>query len=238
MRSTGLYAAELPGQLKNKTKIYNQLVKLIISGEEMRRILDLTGRKFGLLTVLKVDPKVYPSGDAKWECICECGVITNVYGYNLKNGNTKSCGCLTTKTHGMVDTPEYKIWGGIKQRCYNPKDRQYHLYGGRGIVMSEEWKNSFEIFYRDMGPRPTPQHSVEREKNDEGYNKENCRWATKVEQANNTRSNVFYTYNGVARTIAGWCRELGLDQGLVYNRVYGLGWSFEKAITTPVLKRK
>lgn len=120
----------------------------------------------------------------------------------------------------------------MKNRCNNPKAGRYEDYGGRGITVCDEWME-FEAFYRDMGPRPSKHHSIERRENDKGYSKENCHWATKVEQMNNRRNNILYERDGVTKTLAEWCKEKERKYRRVYYRMKRDGWSFEKAIDTP-----
>ena len=205
---------------------------------------DLTGKIFGRLTVvgkLEIKDKY---NNFLWACKCECGneKITNTP--SLNSGQTSSCGCLhketmsaLLKTHGMKHTSEYRVWAGIKRRCYNKNEDNYSDYGGRGITMCEKWKNDFMAFYNDMGLRPSKDHSIDRKDVNGNYCKENCRWATSTEQANNRRNNRFYLHNGVSRTLAGWCRELNLKYSVVWERLE-LGWAFERAITEPINDRK
>lgn len=207
---------------------------------------NLEGQVFGRLVVVERAAKKPNKSDAQWKCFCDpqrggCGGTAVVSSGNLRNGRTKSCGCLlrdmllernkssASVTHGLSHTPEYSAWKGMKRRCYSEKDPYYKDYGGRGITVCDEWRTSFEAFYRDMGPRPSNQHSLDRRENDKGYYKDNCRWATKIEQSSNTRKNLFHLYNGMYRTLAGWCREFGLD----YHRSYGrmqIGWSISEII--------
>ncbi len=151
---------------------------------------DLTRRKFGKLTALA--PKgVDKNGSILWECICECGNTIPVPSRCLVHGETKSCGCHRkefAKTHGMCYTPEYRAWQGMKRRCYNPRTESYADYGGRGITVCDRWRNDFKAFFADMGLRPSPEHSVDREKVNGNYEAGNCRWATWEEQANNRRN--------------------------------------------------
>lgn len=194
--------------------------------------IDLTGQRFGRLVVTKrhFERKGYLSSN--WECVCDCGNIAVVHCSNLKYNRTKSCGCLHKEAvtkHGLRYAPEYQIWSAIKDRCYNEKRPEYCDYGGRNITMCDEWQDSFEAFYRDMGPRPSSKHSVERRDNDKGYCKENCYWASRIEQANNTRRNIFYEYNGISRTLAAWCHELGLNYATTYGRIHHRGWTAEEA---------
>lgn len=117
-----------------------------------------------------------------------------VRGEDLRSGNSTSCGCLQKEkararflTHGQSETRLFKIWLQMKQRCFNPNDDKYADYGGRGITVKEPWLSDFEAFRRDMGPRPSDEHSVDRVNNDGNYEPGNCRWATRLEQAANRR---------------------------------------------------
>ena len=199
----------------------------------MPKALDLKGRRFERLTVtLKRTDVDLGDGSVVWECVCDCGSVTLVRAGKLSSGQTRSCGCLRkdlSTTHGLRKSPEYIAWRNIKKRCYNPKHPQYADYGGRGITMCDEWKDSFETFYRDMGPRPSPELSIERKNNNEGYSKTNCRWASRMEQANNRRSNLLYEFDGETKTLAEWCRELRLDYDSVRNGLRR-GLSFEDAL--------
>ncbi len=142
---------------------------------------------------------------------------------------------MSRKTHGLTSSKEYRIWNGIKMRCYNEKREKYASYGGRGITMSDEWKESFEAFYRDMGPRPSNEHTVERRDNNAGYCKENCYWATREEQNRNKRTNRYYEYNGVTKILTDWCNEWNVSCTTVdYHLRQGV--SFDEIVvrfTTP-----
>lgn len=201
----------------------------------MARLVDLTGNVYGRLTVLSRDGDMY--GKVAWPCRCSCGTVLRVSGADLKSGNKSSCGCLKietignlNRTHGLTNSDEYSIWRKIKDRCFNPNTRNYDDYGGRGISMCDRWRNSFENFYADMGPRPSPDHSIERRNNNEGYSPGNCIWATRVEQARNKRNNQLVQFNGKDVTIAELAELANLNYHLVYKRIVILGWSPEEAV--------
>ena len=138
--------------------------------------------------------------------------------------------------HGEGDTPEHRAWNQARQRCTNPKLRNYHRYGGRGIRMCSEW-DRFEQFLADMGRRPSPQHSLDRIDRDGNYCPENCRWATIHEQANNTCTNRYVEFDGEMLTIAQWARKTGIQAGTLQFRL-SHGWTPERALTTPPRKWK
>jgi hypothetical protein len=208
--------------------------------------LKLTNQKFGRLTVISKDPIRSLSGSVRWNCICDCGKAIIVVGNNLTSGNTNSCGCLKIEihtTHGMANSPEYKTWAGIIQRCTNSNEEQYSDYGGRGITVCDRWLNSFEAFYRDMGPRPSPDHSIDRKENDKGYYKDNCRWATRAEQDNNKRNNVYYEYKNNQYTIPQLLelpevKANGISIYVLSGRIRNLNWSVEQAINTLVRQQE
>lgn len=138
--------------------------------------------------------------------------------------------------HGLKDTPEYRAWSQAKGRCSNPKLRNFHIYGGRGIRVCERW-NDFLVFLADMGPRPSDKHSLDRIDGNGDYCPENCRWATIEQQANNTSTNRFVTMNGETLTIAQWARRTGLQAGTIQFRL-AHGWEPERALGPLTRKRK
>lgn len=158
--------------------------------------IDLRNRKFGRLAVLTRGPNV-KSREVRWICRCQCGNKTIARSSRLRNGETRSCGCLmkehlaagTQLRHGAAkhgkELVEYKTWARMRNRCNNPRSHAYKRYGGRGIRICKRW-DTFPAFFADMGPRPSAQHSIDRYPNNDGnYEPRNCRWATPKQQANN-----------------------------------------------------
>lgn len=205
----------------------------------MSKLIDLTGKRFNNLVVLKRAESA-ENGVARWECLCDCGNTAIARGGNLKSGAVKSCGCRRkiikpTLTHGMSKTPLYQVWAGIKRRCYFPKDASYKNYGGRGIKMCDSWKNSFVSFAEwAKNNGYSDSLSIERIDTNGDYCSENCKWIPFNEQQANRRTCRFYTYNGETRNLTEWCKKLHLPYSGIHNRIYKLGWTFERAISEPI----
>lgn len=212
----------------------------------MGRLQDLTGQTFGRLTV--VERTENKGKDAAWLCRCQCGKEISVTGHHLKTGHTKSCGCYKTQliieqgrknaTHGMKKTRLYKIWSSMKVRCSDPNVENYPAYGGRGINVCEEWRSSFESF-RDwaFANGYNNKLTIDRIDVNGNYEPSNCRWATIKEQSNNKRTNRLISYKGKTQTLTQWADEIGFLPSTLSERIR-TGWSIEKALTTPVQKRK
>jgi hypothetical protein len=160
-----------------------------------------------------------------WNCVCVCGkeVVRSVDQLTPRS----SCGCERIR-HGGVGSPEYRAWQHMKERCLNPSDPRYHRYGGRGITVCERWLD-FSNFIADMGPRPSPSHSLDRINNDGSYELANCRWATRKEQQQNTVTAKWLTYNGSTKTLGDWARHLGISHGALLNRLRK--WPIDRALT-------
>lgn len=191
--------------------------------------LNLTNQRFGRLTAR------YPTNTLKgrrWHCDCDCGGSTLVTTVVLTRGASKSCGCLRREQgaatghagarHGEgsngKETPEYRAWCQLRNRCTNPNHRQFPAYGGRGITVCERWQD-YELFLADMGRRPSPHHSIDRRDNNRGYEPSNCRWATRLEQNRNTRSTRRVTVDGVTQSLSEWLEQTGVDRRTFYNRL-------------------
>lgn len=202
------------------------------------RFKSLVGLVFGRLRVVSYAGKSC-GRRSKWNCICDCGAMATVDGGHIKRGAVVSCGCrheqvvsegLGNLKHGMRRTSEYGIWLGIKDRVLNPRHRKFADYGGRGIGISDDWRDDFMAFYRDMGPRPSPRHEVEREDNDLGYSKSNCVWATRKTQTRNRRNNVYVVWNGRRMCLAECAELLGIGYDALHDKVRSRGMDIETAV--------
>lgn len=213
---------------------------------------DISGQRFGRLVAVEPVAERGKSRQLIWKCFCDCGELRFVRSSNLVNGTAKSCGCLfreqTSKrsaVHGKCNTSAYSSWKSIIQRCENPKAPNYKYYGGKRIKICERWRNSFEAFYEDMGPRPEGMSIDRWPDNDGNYEPGNCRWATKKEQSNNCKSisygpspqRWFYGYgpNGemiVENNQSYIARVFGLNQGMISaclrnKRKHHRSWKFQ-----------
>lgn len=161
--------------------------------------------------------------------------------YNLKSNKSKSCGCLRTEktiqrstTHNLRHTKLYEVWKTMKQRCFNPNNKHFNKWGGRGITVCVEWKNNFQSFYEwSMNNGYKEGLSIDRINNNGNYEPSNCRWADKIVQCNNTRQNKLFEINGVKKTIHQWSLEYDISVNLVRQRIYVRKWDLLKALTTP-----
>lgn len=188
-----------------------------------------TGDVFGRLTIL--DPFV---AGKKAICLarCECGNTKELKRSNVYHGASRSCGCLfidMLTTHGKYKTRTHRSWNGMKDRCRNPNNPRWDYYGGRGIKYDKRWE-SFELFLLDMGDRPKGK-TLDRKDNDGDYTKDNCRWATPVEQQNNMKSNHVVEWNGKTMNVSQWAVELNINSSTLFKRLKR-GWSIDRALST------
>lgn len=195
----------------------------------MAKIIDRTGHVYGRWTLLSRIP-----GKRQYICRCECGVTKAVAMSHLRQGKSKSCGCLDRElasaratTHGMSGTIEYRTWRSMRDRCINPSAAHYDCYGGRGITVCDRWMNSFENFYPDMGPRPSSSHSIDRIDVNGNYDPANCRWATIKQQRRNTRANTVVCYQGKSVCLAEAAELSGISQYTLSMRLRR-GWSNDR----------
>lgn len=205
-------------------------------------IIDLTGQRFGRLVVLRRE-KTLKRGISRWLCQCDCGEQTVTSTGSLRSGLTRSCGCLhreaareqglKSATHGLTETRLYRVWGNMKTRCYNKRNRNYARWGARGITVCDEWRSDFQAFYDwAMANGYEDGLSIDRIDNDRGYSPDNCRWATPEQQANNTRKTTSIECNGEAYTLAQWSKKLGIDKTTLFYRLKRL--PPEAAFTMPI----
>lgn len=177
-----------------------------------------------------------------WNCVCDCGNRVTVRAENLRTGNTTSCGCYAKEnhpciTHGLSKTRIATIFNGMKQRCYNPNNYEYDLYGGRGIRICQDWMDDSSNFFNwafengFVEDAKQAENSIDRIDPDGDYCPENCRWVDSYTQANNTRKNIYYEWNGERHTLTEWSRIVGINSGTLYHRINRLGWSIEEALT-------
>lgn len=205
------------------------------------KLVDLTGQRFGRLTVLRRYEKNSSQGKTLWLCKCDCGTETTVTTSNLKSGHTQSCGCsrvdamrkVATK-HGMTHTSLYNVWLLMRRRCSNQNDKHYNDYGGRGISVCSEWNTSFQAFYDwAMANGYADELTLDRIDNNSNYNPTNCRWVTMQRQCNNRRSNRYCEYNGRKYTLAELSEMSGVGYDKLKQRINKLKWPVDRAVETP-----
>lgn len=198
---------------------------------------DLAGRKFGRLLVISYSGEVVMPSKQKhhtWHCLCDCGNEKTIRAPHLLSGHTTSCGCWQIENrvkHGHTNTPEFLSWKSMVSRCTCQASISWPNYGGRGIKICDRWMD-FENFLADMGNRPAGS-SIDRIDNDGNYEPENCRWATRIEQGINRRTNTLIELNGVSKSLSEWERETGILSETIKQRIC-LGWSAKDALTRPV----
>lgn len=211
---------------------------------------DLTGVRFSRLEVIEetdalpgrarmgVRGPMRRTPERRWICRCDCGAVKTVRGSCLRKGTVLSCGCLRNErvrlsvaTHGMANSPEWLAHRNARGRCQNENDEAYHHYGGRGIEFRFE---SFDAFYAEVGPRPSPAYSIDRIDVNGHYEPGNIRWATQAVQIHNRRKTVFIEYAGLALPIRTWAAITGIEYDALRARLRMYGWDVKEALTTPL----
>ncbi len=221
------------------------------------KVKDIAGHRFSKWTVLYFVGAI--NRVARWVCKCDCGTQRMLSQAALRQGRTKTCGCSRNerpdvRKHGLCDAPGSRNYYHMRDRCTNPKHIEWEAYGGRGIAVCNRWLNGttdkygIECFFEDMGA-PPERHSIDRINNEGGYwcgkcpecielrHPSNCRWATSIQQANNTRANVLLTFQNRTHTISEWGRILDIKGPTLWNRL-NLGWSIDRTLSTPVRLNK
>lgn len=234
-----------------KYSVVNGLTKSCgcLSNEKVRNrsFKNLKGQVFGRLTVISINHTTRLG--TYWNCVCECGNECVVLTTKLSNGHTTSCGCRKdeikrdieklNKSHGKSKTKLYKIFSGMKARCYRKSCPNYNRYGGRGIIICKEWLDSFENFYNwSISNGYKSGLSIDRIDNDKGYSPDNCRWVSAKEQANNTRSTVFLTYKGETKSASEWSEITGIRQATIVRRKTSYGWTDEECLTIKIGEKR
>lgn len=200
---------------------------------------DLTGRVFGRWTVVSRAGSY--KRESTWNLVCICGNTKVLRAGMLKNGKSKSCGCLNlemiverNKSHGLTGHQVFNKWQSMQGRCYNPRNEKYHRYGGRGITVCQEWRDDFQVFYDwSMANGWSPELTIDRINNDGNYEPSNCRWTTLEVQSNNKSTTVMVNIYGQTMPLQLAMKQYGAcDPSLASSRIKK-GWDHEKAITTP-----
>lgn len=193
---------------------------------------EMQGLKFGKL---KVKSMAYIHKRAYWNCLCDCGNNCIIDGSKMRNGSTKSCGCILRTQKGKSGSKTYNSWSAMLQRCYDTSVKHYERYGAMGITVCDRWKDCYENFLLDMGERPLGK-TLDRIDSKRNYNKENCKWSTIKEQCNNTRRNMLIEYSGKIQTLTQWAEEFGIGWSTLRKRIVDLKWDIEKSLTKKVGK--
>lgn len=214
----------------------------------MKRYDFKNGDKIGECIFLEdVEDHIHPSGEkrrrSKFKCKCGKEFIT--FLTYIKTGQSKGCGCArknckkkkgykVKSSDGWWGTPEYGAWNSLIQRCYNTKDKRYHVYGALGIIVCDKWLNSFSNFINDVGRRPSAEYSIDRINVNGNYEPGNCRWATSKVQARNRKNSYYVTFRNESKALSEWAEILGYKYKILYQRIKRDKLSVEEALTKPV----
>lgn len=212
----------------------------------MRTLIDLSGRKFGQLTVVRRGKTIKRNNGGTipyWVCICDCGKQVEIVGGDLKSGRTQSCGCYQREAarkyhtkHNMCGTRLHGIWLDMKRRCRNNKRPCYGRYGGRGITICDEWNEFIPFKNWALLNGYADNLTIDRIDNDGDYEPDNCRWVTMEIQANNNSKNRILEYEGETHTMAEWAKILNISYSTIRCRVKR-NWPMERIVSTPQRRR-
>jgi hypothetical protein len=208
-----------------------------------RKRIDLTGKRFGKLTVISFN--CMRGTRSYWNCVCDRGNEKAVGSDHLKNGDIVSCGCVqrstlppVNKKHEMSNTRLYTIWALMKYRCCNPSRKEYKRYGGRGIKVCDEWMEFKSFMEWSIANGYSDDLTLDRIDNDGDYAPSNCRWVSRQVQAFNKSTNRYITHNGQTKTITQWASDSNIPYYVLKKRIDVLHWDFERAISEPPRKTK
>jgi hypothetical protein len=193
----------------------------------------LIGKQFSRWTVIAAHPE-----PRRVVCQCACGAIRTLFVGSLQSGDTKSCNCYridSYKWKGKSRMREYFIWKGIIRRCTDPKCKEFQWYGAKGITVCKRWLESFDNFLSDLGPRPSPAHSIDRINTYGNYEPENCRWATMKQQVENRRNIHWITFNGETMPLKWWAKRFHLTYSMVLKRLSNK-WPLPRLLSPPIAK--
>jgi len=196
------------------------------------------GTRFNSLTFISRDPDSLPQR-GRWIMRCDCGTVKSIRAWVVMTGGTKSCGCQwhkATTTHGRSKEKIYAVWINMIQRCTNPNSSSFKWYGERGIKVCERWLNSFERFYEDMAIGWARNLTIDRIDVNGHYDPANCRWANSFEQSINRTNNTIISFDGKTMTLVEWAKKTGIGLNTILSR-FNYGWTVERALTTPVMKK-
>lgn len=202
------------------------------------QFVNLIGNRYGRLLIKDYAGK-NSQKKTQWLCICDCGVEKIISSADIKAEKIVSCGCHKNEsaskrfsTHKLCKSSEYSSWAAMINRCTNKKLRDYKNYGGRGIVVCDRWRDSFEDFLLDMGNKPSQKHSIDRIDVNGNYQKSNCRWADDFQQARNARSNIVIEFNNKKMVLSEAAEIYGINYGTLISR-YRKGWTVDEMLTIP-----
>ena len=207
----------------------------------MGKFKDIAGQRFGRLVAIKAEKD--PTGRRyDWLCKCDCGNEVKATSVSLTTGKKKSCGCIQREllqsrntVHGHSRERLYRVWKGMKSRCYNSHHRSYPKYGGRGLRVCDDYE-AFRLWAYENGYDENAEYqqcTIDRIDVDGDYSPQNCRWADSFTQANNTNKVLLITFKGETKTVTEWANKTGIPRATLYARVKN-GWDVDKALTTPV----